>query len=116
MEAHLKILQASHGYPDYLSYKNTCIDKPYIRTGKPALHHQLFFPIERLEEWKGKCVGFDYNGRSYNDVKLAATDGKVITIGKGYVFVKDKLSELHTTVRERDGRFETRPFSETPKV
>ena len=116
MESHLQILQDTCGYPAYLEYKSSCIDKPFIRTGKPALYHQLFFPSDKLDEWTNQYVGFDYNGRSYSDVKIAESDGKIIKTSKGYTFCKNKMSELHTCVREWEGRFETRKFIDSPKV
>lgn len=118
MEAHLKKLIESHGFPSYLQYNNTCIEKPYIRKGIPTLHHQLFFPDDKLEDFVDKYIGFTYNGRSFSDCKLAEVEDKVITTSKGYTFVRSKMSDLHICVREFTDKhkFETRNFVETPKA
>ena len=117
MEAHLNTLKESHGWPEYLEYRNSAIDKPYITKGKPTLHHQLLFPADKLDEFKDRYVGFMYNGRAFNDMKLAEIEDKVIKSSKGYTFATGKMSELHICCREflDTHNFETRAFVESPK-
>ena len=118
MEAHLKFLQESHGWLAYLEYKGTSIDKPYIKKGKHTIHFQLFFPEDKIDEFKDRYIGFMYNDRSFSDVKLAEIEDRIIKSSKGYTFVRDKMSELHVCCRHwvSDSRFETRNFNESPKV
>lgn len=114
----MQSLKQSHGWPEYLEYRNSAIDKPYITKGKPTLHHQLFFPDEKLDEFKNRYIGFTYNGRAFNDVKVAEIEEKIIKSSKGFTFAKSKMSEIHICCREftNDNKFEARDFSESPKV
>lgn len=118
MEQHLQTLKESHGFPEYLEYRNSCISKHYITKGVPTLHHQLFFPVEKLEDFKDRWIGFTYNDRVFSDVKLEEVEGKVIKSSKGYTFTKSKMSEPHICVREFTDKckFETRNFIDSPKV
>ena len=118
MEQHLQLLKEQHGYPECLEYKNSAIDKPFIRIGKPALYHQLFFSVDKLDEFKNAWVSFDYNGRTFNDVKLAEVEDKVIKTNKGYTFVRNKMTEIHMCCREwpDSHKFECRDFQECPKA
>jgi len=116
MEQHLVTLKA-HGWPESLVYRNTTICKPYITT-KPTIHHQLFFPNTELPNFLDKYIGFSYNGRAINDVRIAEVSDKVLKTSKDYTFVLSKITDLHVTCREftDSHKFECRPFSETPKV
>lgn len=118
MEQHLQTLQSTHGWPEYLEYRKSCIDKPYITKGKPALHHQLFFPEDKLDDFKDRYIGFTYNDKAFNDVKLAEIEDKVIKSSKGYTFARNKMNDLHICCREFTDthQFETRNFIESPKV
>ena len=118
MEQHLQTLKVSHGWPEYLEYRNTCIDKPYITKGVNTLHHQLYFTEDKLEDFKDKYIGYMYNGRAFSDVRVASVEDKVITTSKGYTFARGKMSELHTCAREFTDKhkFELRNFAESPKV
>ena len=118
MEQHLQTLKESHGWPEYLEYRNTAIDKPFITKGKTTIHHQLFFPEDKLEMFKDRYISYTYNGRDYNDVKIAEIEDKVIKTSKGYTFARSKISELHMCCREYldTHKIETRNFIESPKV
>ena len=118
MEQHLQVLKQNHGFPECLEYKQSCIDKPHIRTGKAALFHQLFFPAEQLETFKNRYISFDYNGRTFIDVMLAEVEDRIIKTNKDYIFARSKMSELHICCREwpDSHRFEIRDFAECPKA
>ena len=118
MEQHLVTLKESHGWPEFLAYRNTAIDKPYITKRVPAIHHQLFFPVDKLDNFKDRYIGFDYNDRTFSDVKVQEIDEHVIKSSKGYTFAKNKMFDLHVCCREfiNTQKFETRQFLEYPKV